>query len=94
MKNILHQIRCLTKQVKKNKKCCADAAKKTSDLINDGEDGTNPFITGLNLSQAPIYNSMQDAVAAIGLNKLFRYSETNSHGVVSPYNSVIGITTN
>ncbi|MGY0426087.1 MAG: hypothetical protein ACWIPI_04560 [Polaribacter sp.] len=94
MKNILYQIRCLTKQVKKNKKCCENATKKTSDLINDGEDGTNPFITDLNFSQAPIYGSMQDAVTAIGLNKVFRYSETNSHGVVSPFNSVIGITSN
>ena len=57
-------------------------------VINDN----NSYLTEEDLVSIPIYNSIQDAIIGIGLNKLFRYSETNSHGVVSPNDSVIGIT--
>lgn len=66
----------------------------TSQLTNDGEDGTSRFVEEDEITAAPVFNSIDTAVSTIGLNKLFAYSETNLDGVPSPNGSVIGITKN
>lgn len=49
--------------------------------------GNNP-----NLTQLQVFDSMVEALTALGPNQLFRFSTGNFDGVPSPSNSVIGVT--
>lgn len=64
--------------------------------FTDGSTGTINLLDILefNLSNAPVYNSINSAIGGIGIGKLFTYSEDNLDGVPSPNNSIIGITKN
>lgn len=68
-----------------------------SEVIDEPQDdssgtGNNNYLTQQEMASLPIYDSIQEATFDLGINKLFVYSNKNIHGVVSPINSVIGIT--
>lgn len=42
----------------------------------------------------PTYNSIAEATDAIGYGKLFRFSEDNIDGIVSPQGTMVGMTPN
>lgn len=46
----------------------------------------------VDLTELPIYNSVEEAKTALGADKMFMFSEANIDGVPSPKNSIIGIT--
>lgn len=46
----------------------------------------------VNIADLPVYNSIEEATTALGVDKLFAFSEANIDGVPSPRNSIIGVT--
>lgn len=44
------------------------------------------------VADIPVYNSVLEATTALGEGKLFRYSAINTDSVVSPEDSVVGVT--
>jgi len=56
----------------------------------DNTDQKNPIVSVFNY--IPAFNSASEATTALGLNKFFRFSEANTDNVISPSNTVIGMT--
>lgn len=69
-----------------------DEINNTSELVNDGSDGLNPFISLQDFVNTLEFDTYSDALSALGVGKLFLYSQGNLDGVPSPNGSVFGIT--
>lgn len=58
----------------------------------DSEDPLLKEITKLNVERLPVFNSLNEAITALGDNKLFRYSSGNIDGIPSVNDNAIGRT--